>query len=49
MQIVWKGLIIINSFFIFLIGVFVGGLFMTFVMCALQISRLEDYQEFYKK
>mgnify|MGYP004477772389 CR=1 FL=1 len=33
---------------IFLIGVFVGGLFMTFVMCALQISKLAEYQEIYK-
>ena len=42
-------MIIINSFFIFLIGVFVGGLFMTFVMCALQISRITECDEIHKK
>lgn len=38
-----------NSFLIFLIGVFIGGLFMTFVMCALQISRIAEYEDKYKK
>ena len=42
-------MIIINSFLIFLIGVFIGGLFMTFVMCALQISRITEYEDKYKK
>ncbi|MFR5756878.1 MAG: DUF3789 domain-containing protein [Lachnospiraceae bacterium] len=42
-------MIIINSFLIFLIGVFIGGLFMTFVMCTLQISRITEYKDKYKK
>lgn len=42
-------MIIINNFLIFLIGVFVGGLFMTFVMCALQISRIAEYNDKYEK
>lgn len=42
-------MVIINGLIEFLIGVFVGGLFMTIVMCALQISGMSKYDETYRK